>query len=156
LCQNDKIMARTTSKFELQSSDKTFLENFLKGGTAKAREIKRAQALLKFDKGLSVKEIKAALEVSENMLFILRRTYRKEGLNASLFDKPRSGRPRGLTGCDRAKVTLLACSDAPAGHAEWTLRLLADKAVELNLIEKGSLSHTEVQNILKKTNLDLT
>ncbi len=149
-------MARLTGKFELQQDDKTFLENFLKGGSAKARELKRAQALLKFDQGLSVKQIKAALDVSENMLFILRRTYRKEGLKASLFDKPRSGRPRGLTGCDRAKVTLLACSKAPDGHAEWTLRLLADKAVELSLIEKGSISHTEVKNILKKTNLDLT
>ena len=74
----------------------------------------------------------------ENTLYILRRTYRNEGLKASLYDKPRSGRPRGLTGCDRAKVTLLACSKAPSGHAEWTLRLLADKAVELNLIEKGN------------------
>jgi len=149
-------MARKTGKFELQEADKTFIENFLKGGTAKVREIKRAQALLKFANGLSVQEIKSELGTSENMLFILRRTYRKEGLKASLFDKPRSGRPRGLTGCDRAKVTLLACSKAPAGHAEWTLRLLADKAIELNIIEKGSISHTEVQNILKKTNLDLT
>lgn len=148
-------MARKTSKFDLHSADKTYLENFLKGGTAKAREIKRAQALLKFEKGLSVNQIKVELDLSENMLFILRRTYRKEGLKACLFDKPRSGRPRGLTGCDRAKVTLLACSKAPSGHAEWTLRLLAHKAVELNLIEKGNISYSEVRRILKKTNLDL-
>ena len=148
-------MARKTGKFELLPTDKTFIENFLKGGSAKVREIKRAQALLKFDEGYSVKAIKEALAMGENTLFILRRTYRKEGLKASLFDKPRSGRPRGLTGCDRAKVTLLACSKAPSGHAEWTLRLLADKAIELNLIEKGSISHTEVKNILKKTNFDL-
>lgn len=149
-------MARTTGRFELQPADKTFIETFLKGGSAKVREIKRAQALLKFDEGYSVKAIKEALVMGENTLFILRRTYRKEGLQACLFDKPRSGRPRGLTGCDRAKVTLLACSKAPSGHAEWTLRLLADKAIELNIIEKGSISHTEVKNILKKTNFDLT
>lgn len=148
-------MARKTGKFELQSADRIFLTNFLKGGSAKVREIKRAQALLKFDAGLSLAQIKEELGMGENTLYILRRTYRKEDLKASLFDKPRSGRPRGLTGCDRAKVTLLACSKVPSGHAEWTLRLLADKAVELELIEKGSISHTQVRNILKKTNFDL-
>lgn len=147
-------MARTTSKFELQRADRIFLEDFLKGGSAKVREIKRAQALLKFDAGLSLAQIREELNLGENTLYILRRTYRKEGLQSSLFDKPRSGRPRGLTGCDRAKVTLLACSKAPSGHAEWTLRLLADKAVELNLIEKGNISYSEVRRILKKTNFD--
>ena len=149
-------MARKTGKFELQSTDRIFLENFLKGGTAKVREIKRAQALLKFDAGLSLAQIREELGMGQNTLYILRRTYRKEGLKSSLYDKPRSGRPRGLTGCDRAKVTLLACSKAPAGHAKWTLRLLADKAVELNLIEKGNISYSEVRRTLKKTNLNLT
>jgi len=145
-------MARKTSEFKLQSNDRIFIEDFLKGGSAKVREVKRAQALLKFDQGQSLKQIKEELSMGENTLYILRRTYRKEGLKASLFDKPRSGRPRGITGCDRAAVTLLACSTPPSGHGEWTLRLLADKAVELNFIDKGDISHTEVRRILKKTN----
>jgi len=148
-------MARRTSKFELEISDKNYLENFLKGGTVKAREVKRAQALLKFDKGLSLAQIKEELNMGENTLYILRRTYRKEGLKASLFDKPRSGRPKGITACDRAAVTLLACSTPPCGHAEWTLRLLADKAVELELIGKGKISYSEVRRTLKKTIFDL-
>jgi len=71
-----------------------------------------------------------------------------------LYDQPRTGRPVEITGAQRAKITALACSQAPAGHAGWTLRLLADKAVELELIEHGS--HNAVKEILKKTNSSRT
>ncbi|MFZ1324645.1 MAG: helix-turn-helix domain-containing protein, partial [Candidatus Contendobacter sp.] len=74
--------------------------------------------------------------------------YRREGL-AMLQDKPRSGRPVEIDGSQRAKLTALACSEAPAGHARWDLRLLADKAVELGYC--AHLSHTHVSTILKKT-----
>jgi hypothetical protein len=66
-----------------------------------------------------------------------------------LFDQPRSGRPPEIDGAQRAKVTALACSDPPAGYARWSLRLLADKAVELAYVEH--ISHTQVAEILKKT-----
>ena len=145
-------MARTTDKFELPAEDYEFLQEFTKSGTAKVRQIKRGLALLKLHEGLSIKQISKDLGLSESMLYLFRRKYLKEGLQTSLHDKARSGRPRGITGRDRAKVTALACSDAPKGHARWTLRLLADKAVELGYIEKGSLSHESVSQILKKTN----
>lgn len=66
-----------------------------------------------------------------------------------LHDKARSGRPIVIDGKQRAKVTALACSAAPEGHARWGLRLLADKVVELGYCD--SISHTQVGNILKKT-----
>jgi transposase len=78
-----------------------------------------------------------------------RNKYRKQGLR-SLHDAPRSGRPIVIDGKQRAKITALACSQAPAGYARWSLRLLADKIVELGHCQ--SLSHTQVGNILKKTN----
>lgn len=65
-----------------------------------------------------------------------------------LMDKPRPGRPIKIDGGQRAKVTALACSDAPIGHKRWTLRLLANRAVDLNYCEH--LSHTQVRQILKK------
>ena len=65
-----------------------------------------------------------------------------------LTDKPRPGRPIEIDGGQRAKVTALACSDAPTGHARWTLRLLATRAVDLNYCQH--LSHTQVREILKK------
>ena len=149
-------MARKTDKFELPAEDYEHLQEFTKSGAAKVREIKRGLALLKLHEGLSIEQISKDLGLSQSMLYTFRRKYLKEGLQASLHDKPRSGRPREITGLDQAKVTALACSEAPKGHARWTLRLLADKAVELGYIEKGSLSYKGVSRILKKTNSDHT
>jgi transposase len=74
--------------------------------------------------------------------------YRETGLQV-LQDKPRSGKPIEIDGKQRAKITALACSDPPEGYARWSLRLLADKVVELGYCEH--ISHTEVATILKKT-----
>ena len=65
-----------------------------------------------------------------------------------LHDLPRSGRPVEIDGEQRAKITALACSDPPEGYARWSIRLLADKAVELEYCEH--ISHTTVRKILKK------
>jgi hypothetical protein len=66
-----------------------------------------------------------------------------------LTDQPRSGRPLEIDGAQRAKVTALACSDPPEGYARWSLRLLAEKVVELGYVDY--ISHTQVGDILKKT-----
>lgn len=73
----------------------------------------------------------------------------EEGFSAALVDKPRSGKPPTIKPEEKAKVAALACSDAPPGYARWTLRLLADKSVELGYLE--SISAMEVGRILKKT-----
>ncbi len=78
-----------------------------------------------------------------------RERYNASGLDC-LDDAPRSGRPREIDGTQRAKITALACSDAPEGHARWSLRLLAEKAVESGLCEHAS--HSLVADVLKKTN----
>ena len=59
------------------------------------------------------------------------------------------GRPITFDGVTRAKITALACSETPTGHAHWSLRLIADKAVELELVEQ--ISKSKVRSILKKT-----
>jgi hypothetical protein len=76
------------------------------------------------------------------------------GLAAALYDKPRSGRPIEIDGVARAKITALACTPAPAGHARWKLDMLADKAVELKYVEH--ISDTHVGTLLKKTNSNRT
>jgi putative transposase len=73
--------------------------------------------------------------------------YRENGFQA-LYDRPRSGRPVKIDGEQRAKITALACSTPPEGHAVRSLRLLADKVVELDFCEQ--ISHTHVCTILKK------
>ena len=79
----------------------------------------------------------------------IRRRYVEEGLESALNEKPRSGRSPVISGEERAKITALACTEAPEGFGQWSLRLLADKAVELNFVE--SISHESVGVILKKT-----
>jgi transposase len=87
------------------------------------------------------------LKVTIQTLSIWATKYRETGLQV-LQDQPRSGRPIEIDGSQRAKITALACSEPPEGYARWSLRLLADKAVELDYCDH--ISHTEVATILKK------
>ena len=89
------------------------------------------------------------LGLSVPTVFNIKRRFLSKGLDAALYDRPRSGKPSKIDGPARAKITALACSKAPTGHARWTLRLLADKAVELGFCE--SISHETVKEVLKKT-----
>lgn len=133
---------------ELSPTDRESLEGLLRKGQLPARQFKRATGLLELDRGKSLRAVATTLGVCETTVRHWRDGYSKAGLTM-LHDKPRSGRPIQLDGQQRAKITALACSDAPVGHERWTLRLLADKAVELNYCDH--LSHTQVAKILKKT-----
>jgi transposase len=92
------------------------------------------------------------LQVSQQTIYNVKRRFLEGGLQAALFDQPRSGRPVEIDGKQRAKITALACSTPPEGRARWTLRLLADKAVELGYCQH--LSHTQARKILKKTSFN--
>jgi transposase len=94
------------------------------------------------------------LQVTPQTVFNVKRRFLASGFEAALSDQPRSGRPPSIDGKQRAKITALACSKPPQGRARWTLRLLADKVVELGYCE--SLSHTQARRILKKTNSSRT
>lgn len=133
----------------LSEQDRTRLEELLSKGTLPARKFKRATALLELDRGKTLQAVADTLGVTSVSVANWRDGYRSEGL-ACLDDAPRSGRPILIDGTLRAKVTALACSDAPEGHAKWSLRLLAEKVVEAGFCE--TLSHTTVGHILKKTN----
>jgi len=133
---------------ELRPTDRDYLENLLRKGRLGARQFKRATGLLELDRGKSMSAVATTLSVSKTTVRTWRDRYEQEGLQI-LHDQPRSGRPIEFEGEQRAKITALACSAAPVGHEHWDLRLLADKAVELNYCE--SISHTQVAKILKKT-----
>ncbi|MCB9229484.1 MAG: helix-turn-helix domain-containing protein [Deltaproteobacteria bacterium] len=79
----------------------------------------------------------------------VKRRYISGGLENAIYDSPRPGAPIKFDGKVRAKITALACSQAPEGHAKWSLTLLADRAVELDIVK--NISHTQVGTILKKT-----
>ena len=132
----------------LTASDRDQLEALLAKGSLPAKTFKRATALLELDRGKTFTDVAATLSLSTVTLAALRDKYNVLGL-ACLHDAPRSGRPIVIDGTQRAKITALACSDAPEGHDRWTLRLLAEKVVEAGFCD--TISHTMVGSILKKT-----
>jgi len=142
-------MTRTTQLIKLSKNELRSLTTIIKRGTTTARAQTRARLLDLLHRGHHPNEIAALLQVSLQTVFNVKRRYLSAGFDAALFDKARSGRPIRIDGAQRAKITALACSTPPEGHARWSLRLLADKAVELQLCE--SVSHNTVKEILKKT-----
>ena len=135
-------------KVKLKSKERSELRAMTKQGTEKVRKVKRARILLLAHKGKTDKEIAEQVEVTSGTVERIRRRYATDGLAAALNEKPRSGRPIGISAETRAKITALACTSAPEGRGRWTLRLLADKVVELEYID--SISHQSVGDILKK------
>lgn len=133
---------------QLTKSERSDLLKITKSGIAKARVVRRALTLLQLDEGQTITAVAQTTQVANDTVSKLKKRYKKEGLTC-LYDAPRSGRPLTITGEDRAKVTALACSEPPAGYSQWSLRLLADKVVEL--LDAESISHTQVGHILKKT-----
>lgn len=142
-------MQMNTPHITLGEEDRSTLERLLSHGTLSAKKFKRATALLELDRGKTLGEVAATLQVTYPTVSTWRDRYNTSGLSC-LDDVPRSGRPVEVDGEQRAKITALACSDAPDGHARWSLRLLAEKAVESGLCEH--VSHSLVADVLKKTN----
>ena len=133
----------------LSDANRTELQELVKKGKLAAKTYKRALALLELDRGRTFTEVAQIVGVTYQTTSNWTACYQASGL-AFLTDKPRPGRPRVIDGLQKAKITALACSEPPTGYARWSLRLLADKAVELEVVE--SVSYGEVRRILKKTN----
>jgi putative transposase len=138
---------------KLNQADYHLLMRITAQGQAPARVFKRATALLQLHQGQTLCAVAQALQISYKTVARWRNSYRSRGLLA-LQEQPRRGRPIRIDGHQRAQLTALACSTPPAGRARWTLRLLADKAVELGYCSQ--LSHTQARSILKKTVSSLT
>jgi transposase len=118
-------------------------------GEIKARKFKRAMILLKADEGLSDPQIMAALNVSRPCVERIRKRFVIDGLERALNEDPRPGQRRKLDGRAEATLIATACSDAPEGHVRWTLRLLAGKLVQMQVVD--AVSHETVRRTLKKT-----
>ncbi|MCZ7667099.1 MAG: helix-turn-helix domain-containing protein [Chloroflexi bacterium] len=133
----------------LSDNDRTYLENLISKGRLPAKMYKRSEALLELDRGSTFTNVARIVGVTIQTASTWAEKYGENGLEF-LTDKPRSGRPKEIDGTTCAQITALACSDAPEGHSQWSLRLLAEKVVELEYID--TISHTEIGRILKKTN----
>lgn len=137
---------------KLIDSDKATLTELLSKGNLKVKKYKKATALQLLDSGKTCVEVSSLVKISYLTILKWRNSYNTGGLSF-LDDKPRSGRPLEIDGLQRAKITALACSEAPSGHSEWSLRLLAEKIVELQYCEH--ISHNQVGVILKKMKSNL-
>lgn len=137
---------------KLTENEHSYLTTLTTSGQLKARQFKRAMTLLLLNDGKTMTAVSKTLKYCYPRVLALRDNYLENGL-LSLEEKPRPGRPIVIDGAARARITALACSAAPEGYARWSLRLLADKAIELNYVE--TVSHNGVGRILKKTNSNL-
>jgi transposase len=132
----------------------------VRGGKAAARALLHARILLKADQdqeaaAWSDEAISEALEVHATTVARVRQRFVEQGLDAALRPKPTTRQyERKLDGAAEAHLIALACGPAPEGRAQWTLRLLADKLVELEHV--GSVSHETVRRTLKKTSCSRT
>lgn len=142
----------------LTDEERIELEQLIKSGHSASRTNSRARALLLLDRSQGQErtfaEVAAGAMVSPGTLTNLKRRYFSEGVSGALVEKERSGRPvTKLTGEVEAHLVAQACSEPPEGYARWTVRLLAERLVELEVVE--SISHTAVADKLKKMNLSL-
>jgi transposase len=140
----------------LTSEQRQFLESTVRTGQTAARKLTRARILLLLDRSRETKrtdrEIADILGCHSNTVGNLRRRFLTEGLEATLNDKPMGPTaPVKITGSVEAQLALLACSDPPQGRARWTLRLLANRTVELGLLD--GMSYESVRQTLKKMKL---
>lgn len=147
-------MTRTTQLVTLSKTEISSLTTLLTCGATSARTITRARILDLLHRGECPSVIATTLQVTPQTVFNIKRRYVTEGLDVALYDRPRAGRPIQIDSTQRAQLTALACSTPPEGRAQWTLRLLADRVVELGYCDH--LSHTAVREILKKTNFNRT
>lgn len=144
----------------LTAEERKELDTLTKRGKTLARRVIHARALLLCDAGefgpaWKVENVAKALGITSRTIEHLKQRFVEDGLASALERKPREKPPREVKfdGAFEARLIALACSDAPEGQTRWTVRLLADKAVALNITE--SVSTMTVQRILKKTNLNL-
>lgn len=144
-------------EIQLSCEQRQVVEGLIRKGNAPARTQSRARILLLTDRSQGVRrgdqEVAEAVLCSIGTVRNVRRRFRTEGLQAALYDKPRPGAEPKFTGETVAQLTVLACSDPPEGRLRWTLRLLANKMIELEYVDY--ISHVTVGELLKKTHSNL-
>jgi transposase len=145
----------------LTKQERKELEALTRNGKTGAKKFINARALLLCDAGpngpaWTVAKVAEALGVTSRKLEHLKKRFVEEGLERALTRKARVRPPREIVfdGAFEARIIALACSKVPEGYQRWTVRLLAEKAIELKFAT--SVSHMTVQRVLKKMNLSLT
>ena len=137
---------------DLSEEERSALEQLVRCGKHSARKIRWAHVLLKSDGGWTDEKICEALDINVSTVKRVRQRFVEEGMDVALGARTRQPKPhtRKLDGEKEARLIALACSEPPQGHTRWTLRMLADRMVELCYVD--TVSHETVRRVLKKTN----
>jgi transposase len=143
----------------LSEKERAELTELVSKGRASAQKIKHANVLLKVDvdgPDWGDKQAAEAFECAPRTVFSIRQRFVEQGFEAALMRKPRERPSREplLDGEKQARLVQIACSEPPAGRARWTLKLLSERLVELEVVE--TISEPTVMRALKKTNFSLT
>ena len=152
-------MKKIERSIKLTESERDLLTAIIKTGKRKSKEILHANILLQSDENatghMTPTKISQALNVSKQTVANVKNGYFEGGVERAVFRKKRETAPvpSKITGDIEAKVIQVACSSAPAGRNRWSLRLIADRVVELKYID--SISYKAVEKVLKKHNLSL-
>ena len=142
-------MGRKKYIVDLTDDERTTLDRLVKTGKVTARKRTRAQVLLAAADGLPDTQIAATLRCGLRTVERIRERFVTDGFERSRTDLPRATVPPKLDGKQEAFLVALACSDVPDGRATWTMQMLADTLVDLNVVE--SISDETVRRTLKKT-----
>ncbi len=138
------------AKLALSETERTEAHKFVRQGKANARTLTRAWILLKLADGWDEAKVAETFAVTQATVKNVAQRFAEGGLNRVLHDKVQQRRRQALTGQQAAHLIAITCSPAPDGHDHWTVRLLAQKAVELGFVP--SISPNTIHELLKKTN----
>ncbi len=136
----------------LSEAERAAVEGLIRRGRANARNIPRAHLRLKSAEGWRIRRRSETFGVSPATVSNVRQRHRAGGVEGVLTDKVQKNRRRALSGAGEAVLVAIACSPVPDGHDHWSLRMLRDKLVELEVVER--LSAATVHSLLEKTSLN--
>ena len=144
-------MSQKALPFILPAVDQAALDQLVAKGKTSARSLNRARVLQFSHQGQSPQQISQLLGVSVATIYNLRKRYRQQGLQAALRERARPGQPRKVTPRVEAEITAIACSEAPDGRSRWTVRLINERLIQLDI----HLDEESVRLALKKADLNL-
>jgi transposase len=136
-------------KVNLSKAERKRLQELIQSEAPRNRRVKHAKILLESDLGKSAAKVADWVGVGHSTVERTRQRYAENGMEAALSDKPRPGAVPKLDGKQQAFVIALACSDTPDGQERWSMQMLADKMVELGVVEQA-VSHDTIGRVLKK------
>jgi putative transposase len=127
-------MARPPKPFHLKAQDRKELRQMLNGGIQQVRVVLRALALLQLDAGISAPKVSQTVPFAAQAIRTIAKRYERDGLERALFERKRTGPAELLDASDKQRIIAMVCSQPPEGQARWTVRLVAEEAVNRKLV----------------------